>query len=65
MTLTAYKYTTERTHIEHLRVKQSQYSDGAKERLKRIGSPARWIPARGLIPAWSLIPAFPPIRGPE
>lgn len=43
MTLIAYLHQT-RSGAVHLRVKQSHYSDKAKERLHRVGSPARWLP---------------------
>lgn len=41
--LVALRHNTQRG-IPHLRVKQTRYSDDLKNRLQRVGSPARWLP---------------------
>ena len=43
MALIAHLHRT-RSLALHLRVKQTQFSERAKERLHRVGSPARWLP---------------------
>ena len=42
MTLIAYQHET-RSKAMHLRVQQSLYSEQMKMRLRRVGSPARWV----------------------
>ncbi len=42
--LIAYQYST-RSGNQHLRVRQSHFSEPAKLALQRVGSPARWMPA--------------------
>jgi hypothetical protein len=42
-TLSAYLHWTKKSHVPHLRVRQPFYhSDSFAERMRRVGSPARW-----------------------
>lgn len=43
--LIAYLYTTRTSKALHLRVRQESFRDDLKDKLQRIGSPARWLMA--------------------